>query len=240
MNTTIQQQAFGNSNETKALLEERAIEAYDKGWYVHDGTVWSKHGEEGKPAGCALGIILRGHGSERYSDFESVTNMPVWFAKVIEMLYEGMDDEAEAAKFTKNLLTAIPVGFSDWNGIWARIMPDITKGYESALDTYYDKRMDDIIQDYNDDENTCQGKHCGKEDCEFCEMVESLDEDTGSLKAWAEYMGGPYNPLEGLSGLNNLHVEFDYGRQLRGPEFPAEKIAKTLIRTLQTYHTNGA
>ena len=235
MNMEIQQ-AFGNSNETKALLVNRASEAYDKGWYVHDGTVFTRLGN-GNVACCALGVLTEStHGYDRYVDFEKITNMPKWFAQVIEMTYESLGQDKDAsAQFTGSLIRAVPIGFSDWSGLWSKIMPAIHDGFETAINNWYAVKIEYEKECHKNDTTSCQGKFCGEDVCRFCRNMTEINDAKNNMRNSLYCLCDIYGDIGSEESFSYLHQVFKYGTDLPKYNFPAARIAELIIQTLESY-----
>ena len=68
--------------------------------------------ENGK--GCAVGCTIH---SDDHAAYETDLGWPQWLAHLEDTMFEGMAEEA-AQQFPLRLLTAVPVGFSDWDCLY--------------------------------------------------------------------------------------------------------------------------
>ena len=72
------------------------------------GTYW-KNGK-----GCAIGCTV--HSSE-HKAYETELGMPEWFALLEDQIFESMSQKA-SCRFPMRLLSAIPVGFAEWDRLY--------------------------------------------------------------------------------------------------------------------------
>ena len=95
--------------------------AHQKADELIRGTYW----DDGK--GCAIGCTV--HSSE-HKAYETELGMPEWFARLEDAIFEGMSHKA-SCRFPMRLLSAIPVGFAEWDRLYhkfcAYILRDVCK-----------------------------------------------------------------------------------------------------------------
>ena len=72
------------------------------------GTYW----ECGK--GCAVGCTVH---SDNHAAYETELGMPEWLARLEDTIFENMS-EAASCRFPLRLLSAIPVGFAEWDRLY--------------------------------------------------------------------------------------------------------------------------
>ena len=72
------------------------------------GTYW-KNGK-----GCAVGCTVH---SPEHKAYETELGMPEWFALLEDQIFEGMSQKA-SCRFPMRLLSAIPVGFAEWDRLY--------------------------------------------------------------------------------------------------------------------------
>ena len=90
---------FENDSSQKKIILEQLQTHYDA-----DEIVKGHYWQAGK--GCAVGCILH---SSNHSEFEERFNIPEWFARLIDEIFEGLPNE-EAKEFPINVWKAIPEG----------------------------------------------------------------------------------------------------------------------------------
>ena len=77
--------------------------------------------------GCAVGCTV--HSSD-HSAYETELGMPKWFARLEDMIFEGMSNAA-SSRFPLRLLSTIPVGFAAWDRLYhdfcAFLLRDVCK-----------------------------------------------------------------------------------------------------------------
>jgi len=88
----------GRPGEKQRVLEQ--LQAHYQADEIIQGAYW----EEGK--GCAVGCILH---SADHLEFETRFNIPEWFAKLIDSIFEGLPNE-KAKLFPIDVWKAIPEG----------------------------------------------------------------------------------------------------------------------------------
>ena len=88
---------FENDPSQKKIILEQLQTHYDA-----DEIVKGQYWENGK--GCAVGCILH---SDNHSEFEERFNIPEWFARLIDEIFEELPNE-EAKEFPINVWKAIP------------------------------------------------------------------------------------------------------------------------------------
>ena len=64
--------------------------------------------------GCAIGCTVH---SDNHAAYETELGMPEWFAHLDDKIFEGMSD-AVSRRFPLRLLSAIPVGFAEWDRLY--------------------------------------------------------------------------------------------------------------------------
>ena len=135
-------QAFHNSQEEKDTILKQLQQHYDQDEIIK-GIYW----EDGK--GCAVGCLL--HSSD-HSLFPSKMGWPVWFGKLIDTLFERMNNES-AKQFPIKITKAIPPGFSNWDSTYHKIcafmLEDVCKNIDHLT---VKKAIADIIQLHKNEE----------------------------------------------------------------------------------------
>ena len=72
------------------------------------GTYW-RHGK-----GCAIGCTVH---SNHHAAYETELGIPQWLAYLEDAIFEGMSDAA-SRRFPLRLLSAVPVGFAEWDHLY--------------------------------------------------------------------------------------------------------------------------
>ena len=96
--------AYHGDHAVKLKYIGRVMAHQEADELIH-GTYW----ECGK--GCAVGCTV--HSSD-HSAYETELGMPEWLAYLEDTIFEGMSDAA-SRRFPLRLLSAVPVGFAEWD-----------------------------------------------------------------------------------------------------------------------------
>ena len=103
------------------------------------GTYW----KSGK--GCAIGCTVHSH---NHTAYETELGMPEWFARLEDAIFESMS-RAASCRFPMRLLSAIPVGFAEWDRLYhefcAYILRDVCKFDRTAFPDVA-AAVDDIVR----------------------------------------------------------------------------------------------
>ena len=100
-------QAYHGDPAVKAKHVVRMRAHQEAGELVH-GVYWNNG------RGCGIGCTIH---SDDHAAYETELGWPEWLARLEDRIFEGMTKEA-AQQFPLRLLTAVPVGFSDWDGLY--------------------------------------------------------------------------------------------------------------------------
>ena len=84
------------------------MRAHQEADEIIHGTYW-KNGK-----GCAIGCTVH---SPEHKAYETELGMPEWFAWLEDTIFEGMSQKA-SCRFPMRLLSAIPVGFAEWDRLY--------------------------------------------------------------------------------------------------------------------------
>jgi len=107
-------QAFHNNLQLQKEFLDRAQSHYDADELIH-GVYW----EEGK--GCAYGCMTH---SNNHKDLELLYGMPEWIGRVVDVLFEGMENKY-SKKFYLNFIRAVAkplfLGFDNWQHIFHQL-----------------------------------------------------------------------------------------------------------------------
>ena len=99
--------AYHNDPAIKAKYVGRMLIHQKADELIHN-TYW-KHGK-----GCAVGCTIH---SDNHAAYETELGMPEWFAHLEDEIFEGMSATA-SRRFPLRLLSAVPIGFSDWDRLY--------------------------------------------------------------------------------------------------------------------------
>ena len=99
--------AYHNDPAIKAKYVGRML-AHQKADELIHNTYW-KHGK-----GCAVGCTIH---SGNHAAYETELGWPEWLAHLEDTMFEGMSKTA-SCRFPMRLLSAVPVGFSDWDRLY--------------------------------------------------------------------------------------------------------------------------
>ena len=118
--------AYHNDPAVKAKYVGR-MRAHQEADELIRGTYW-KNGK-----GCAIGCTVH---SPEHKAYETELGMPEWFAFLEDTIFENMS-EAASCRFPMRLLSAIPVGFAEWDRLYhefcAHILRDVCKFDRTAF-----------------------------------------------------------------------------------------------------------
>ena len=99
--------AYHGDHAVKLKYIGRVIAHQEADELIH-GIYW----EGGK--GCAIGCTVH---SDDHAAYETDLGMPEWFARLEDAIFEGMS-RAASCRFPLRLLSAIPVGFAEWDRLY--------------------------------------------------------------------------------------------------------------------------
>ena len=95
--------------------------------------------------GCAVGCTVH---SPEHKAYETELGMPEWFARLEDMIFEGMS-EAASCRFPLGLISTIPVGFAEWDRLYhefcAYVLRDVCKFDRTAFPDVA-AAVDDIVR----------------------------------------------------------------------------------------------
>jgi len=107
-------QAFHNNSQLQQEFLDRAQSHYDADEIIH-GVYW----ENGK--GCAYGCMTH---SSNHKDLESLYGMPEWLGRLVDILFEGMENKYSKEfylSFIKTVASPSFLGFDNWQHIYHQL-----------------------------------------------------------------------------------------------------------------------
>ena len=107
-------QAFHNNSQLQQEFLDRAQGHYDADELIH-GIYW----EDGK--GCAIGCMIH---SSNHEDLESLYGIPEWLGRLVDVLFEGMENKYSKEfylSFIKTVANPSFLGFDSWQHIYHQI-----------------------------------------------------------------------------------------------------------------------
>ncbi len=120
-------QAFHNNILLQKELLDKVQGHYDADEIIH-GVYW----ENGK--GCALGCITH---SNQHKDLESLYGIPEWIGRLIDILFEGMDNKYSkefVLDFVKTITKQSFLGFDNWQHVFHQICLHILENICKHID----------------------------------------------------------------------------------------------------------
>jgi len=103
--------AFHNQLPLQKEFLDRVQGHYDADEIIH-GVYW----ERGK--GCAIGCMVH---SNQHKDLESLYGIPVWIGRLVEVLFEGMENKFSkefVLNFAKTISKPSFLGFDNWSHVY--------------------------------------------------------------------------------------------------------------------------
>lgn len=107
-------QAFHNNSQTQQEFLSRIQNHYDADEIIHD-VYW----ENGK--GCAIGCMTH---SNQHKDLEALYNIPEWLAKLIDVLFDRMENKYSkefVLEFAKTVCNPSFLGFDNWKHVYHQL-----------------------------------------------------------------------------------------------------------------------